>query len=311
MLVAEHGSLRRAADYLGVHQSVVGRRIALLESRLGILLFERDHFGSKLTDVGRKFLLDAREGTDRILQAVEQVTAVREARNGKLRIGTTTPFVSAFYQGLLTVFRARYPSLCVGFVCRPPEQLLMDIQSAQIDVAIMAGEPMHPGLATLKLWSETISLLLPKSHTLSAADSISWSVLRDERFILSAGGTGSEMRDRLLCRFSELGCLPRLDIQEICQEDVLQLVASNYGVSLGRTSVADNSNAGIAVRALDTGDTLLTSAVWLKRNSNPALKKFLAIARTKLALTVACSTAGCPIGEARAARSVNAKLSKG
>ena len=73
MLVAEHGSLRRAADYLGVHQSVVGRRIALLESRLGILLFERDHFGSKLTDVGRKFLLDAREGTDRILQAVEQV----------------------------------------------------------------------------------------------------------------------------------------------------------------------------------------------------------------------------------------------
>lgn len=73
MLVADYGSLRRAADYLGVHQSVVGRRIALLENRLGIVLFERDHFGSKLTEVGREFLEDAREGTERILQAVEQL----------------------------------------------------------------------------------------------------------------------------------------------------------------------------------------------------------------------------------------------
>ena len=52
ILVAQHGSFRAAAESLDLSQSTVSRRIRLLERRLGVPLFERDHKGAKLTPAG-------------------------------------------------------------------------------------------------------------------------------------------------------------------------------------------------------------------------------------------------------------------
>ena len=41
MLVAEHGSFRRAADVLELSQSTISRRVQSLERRLGVTLFDR------------------------------------------------------------------------------------------------------------------------------------------------------------------------------------------------------------------------------------------------------------------------------
>ena len=41
LAIVEHGSLNQAADYLGINQSTVSRRISALEERLGVGLFER------------------------------------------------------------------------------------------------------------------------------------------------------------------------------------------------------------------------------------------------------------------------------
>ncbi|WP_312621640.1 helix-turn-helix domain-containing protein, partial [Agrobacterium pusense] len=49
LLVAEHGSFRRAADAVGMSQSTVSRRVQLLERRLGVPLFTRSRTGAKLT----------------------------------------------------------------------------------------------------------------------------------------------------------------------------------------------------------------------------------------------------------------------
>ncbi|MHC1550728.1 LysR family transcriptional regulator [Phyllobacterium sp. K27] len=58
ILVAEHGSFRRAAEILGLSQSTVSRRVQLLERRLGAPLFDRDKSGARLTPVGAR-LADA------------------------------------------------------------------------------------------------------------------------------------------------------------------------------------------------------------------------------------------------------------
>ena len=60
LAVARLGSLRRAADALGVTQPTISRRIRTLESDLGLPLFERDRDGHRLTAAGADLLPEAR-----------------------------------------------------------------------------------------------------------------------------------------------------------------------------------------------------------------------------------------------------------
>jgi biotin operon repressor len=56
LAVAEYLSFYRAAQALGTSQSSVSARIGALEEELGILLFERNTRGVRLTEAGRLFV---------------------------------------------------------------------------------------------------------------------------------------------------------------------------------------------------------------------------------------------------------------
>ncbi|MFC3677160.1 LysR family transcriptional regulator [Ferrovibrio xuzhouensis] len=49
IVVAEHGSFRRAAKAIGVQESTISRRIRDLEDEIGAALFIRHHRGVDLT----------------------------------------------------------------------------------------------------------------------------------------------------------------------------------------------------------------------------------------------------------------------
>ncbi|MFF2850356.1 LysR family transcriptional regulator [Streptomyces sp. NPDC058001] len=71
--VAEEGQFRHAAGRLGVSQQAVSKRIAALESALGVPLFTRLPTGAALTADGRTFLPHARAVLVAVRQAVESV----------------------------------------------------------------------------------------------------------------------------------------------------------------------------------------------------------------------------------------------
>jgi DNA-binding transcriptional LysR family regulator len=70
ILVAEHGSFRRAADSLNIAQSTISRRIRTLEHRLGVSLFERCRTGARLSAMGARFLREAAVSAEDLRQAV-------------------------------------------------------------------------------------------------------------------------------------------------------------------------------------------------------------------------------------------------
>jgi DNA-binding transcriptional LysR family regulator len=58
LAVAQLGSLRQAAELLGVTQPTISRRIKTLEANLGIVLFDRTRKGHELTAAGSQLLPD-------------------------------------------------------------------------------------------------------------------------------------------------------------------------------------------------------------------------------------------------------------
>lgn len=85
-VLAEELHFTRAAERLHIEQSPLSRSIKELEEDLGVLLFDRDRRGTKLTQAGSVFLQDVRRVFTTLEQARENVRAIAAGYHGSLRI---------------------------------------------------------------------------------------------------------------------------------------------------------------------------------------------------------------------------------
>src|ERR1700739_899251 len=85
LAVARGGSVRAAAERLGVNHSTVLRRIAQLEERLAVRLFEKLPSGYRLTDAGEEVLEFAVEMEASSNQLETRVFGRDQGVRGRLR----------------------------------------------------------------------------------------------------------------------------------------------------------------------------------------------------------------------------------
>jgi len=106
LMIAETGSLMKAAMYLGVAQPALSRDLRLLEDELSTRLFHRDGRGVSLTRDGAAFqaaIAPHVAGLDRAKQALVGRRAgyagsIRLGWTGTISIPLATPIISAFTQ---------------------------------------------------------------------------------------------------------------------------------------------------------------------------------------------------------------------
>jgi len=111
ILVAEHGSFRRAAEILNLSQSTISRRIQLLERRLGMPLFERNRTGARPTLAGERFMRDAAIGAGHLRQAVNEMSLAKRGDAGELRIGLMASLANGFLSDLLGAYHRQFPNV--------------------------------------------------------------------------------------------------------------------------------------------------------------------------------------------------------
>lgn len=131
--VVEHGSFSAAARSLGIPKSTLSRRIADLESELGVRLLNRTTRKLYLTDVGREFLVHC-QTVVAAASAAEQVTQfVQEKPRGKVRLSSPYAISQSLLVQILPEFMARYPDVSIDLVMtNKPVNLIEE----QVDVAL-------------------------------------------------------------------------------------------------------------------------------------------------------------------------------
>ncbi|WP_432989664.1 LysR family transcriptional regulator [Dactylosporangium sp. CA-233914] len=146
LAVVDSGSARAAAQRLSVTESAVSASLAALRREVGVVLFERDGRGLRLTESGEVFAGYAR----RILGLIDEgVAATRRglaAERGRLRIGAVTTAGESLIPGLLASFRQRYPAVELTLDVGVRDRIFTLLADHRLDVVI-GGRP-GPGMIT-------------------------------------------------------------------------------------------------------------------------------------------------------------------
>lgn len=109
--VAELGSFAAVAQQLGVARSVVTRKVAALEARLGVKLIARSTRRLNLTAAGAGYLEKCREILKLLDAAETDITDDRQEPRGPIRVGLPLIFGVRHLAPLLLEFCGRYPGI--------------------------------------------------------------------------------------------------------------------------------------------------------------------------------------------------------
>jgi len=111
--VVERGGFAAAGRALGIPKSRLSRRVAELESRLGVRLLQRTTRKLSLTEVGEAYLRHCQVMRDAAQAAADTVAQVQTEPCGTLRVSCPVTIAQTVLGELMPVFLARHPQLRV------------------------------------------------------------------------------------------------------------------------------------------------------------------------------------------------------
>jgi DNA-binding transcriptional LysR family regulator len=282
LVVAEHLSFSQAAQALGIRQSTVSRHVRALEDQLGVSLFERDSKGVRPTEAGRRFLDRTRCGLIEIDHAVKVAADAGRGKEGTLRLGIMSSVSKGLLHDLLRQFHGAHPAVAISVAEGSGQEHIAHIIGRQIDVAFITGTPPAARCETMILWKASIYAALPEGHPLADAASIDWSALKDEHFIVSRRAPRPEIHDYIVRRAAALGFSPWVERYNVSREILMLLVGLGFGISLASEPATAIQYPDVILRPLTASEDVSPySGIWLPGNDNPALRRFLSLARQR------------------------------
>jgi DNA-binding transcriptional LysR family regulator len=146
--VVSAGSLSAAARELGLSPAVISRRLAALESRLGVRLINRTTRSLHLTDEGANYYDTCTRLLSEIEEADAAVSAARVEPQGPLKVALPASFGHRHIAPLIPQFASRYPKVQLALTLSDRSVNLVD---DGFDLAIRIADLADSSLAARKL----------------------------------------------------------------------------------------------------------------------------------------------------------------
>ncbi|CAI1012973.1 D-malate degradation protein R [Serratia entomophila] len=148
VLVARRAGFASAAEELGVSPAFISKRIALLEKALDVSLLHRTTRRVAITEDGERIYEWAQRILNDVDQMMDELSEVRQAPQGMLRIVSSFGFGRRFVAPALSALAQQYPQLELRL---DVSDRLVDLVSEGFDLDIRIGDDIAPNLIARKL----------------------------------------------------------------------------------------------------------------------------------------------------------------
>ncbi len=245
---AETSSISRAAEREHVSQPAISRQIALLETQLGVALFDRVRKRIQLTDAGRAFLPKAKQI---LCDAATSVQQIREQFGGArktLRIGFIGPFLDDLVAPSVRELRKLHPRTDCALFDLPPRAQIERLQTHGLDAAILGnlGDDHRSEFAVRTLSRHRMAVVLPDAHVAVGRAPIDLARLRHEDWISLSETFYPGRRQFLRAACAAAGFEPRIVAEVDSVALMLGSVAAGGGVALAPRHAKKLPHAGCA-----------------------------------------------------------------
>ncbi|WP_320150981.1 LysR family transcriptional regulator [uncultured Tolumonas sp.] len=284
--VVDAGSLRQAAENLGVDNAVVSRRLKRLEEKLATTLLNRTTRRLSLTEEGQWFYQEAVTVLNQMAQAEAALIARKAEPEGVLRVDAATPFILHQLIPLISEFRRRFPRIELHL---DSSDGFINLLERRVDVAIRIGELTDSGLRAMPLGNSRLRLLASPDYLARCGIP---AVITDLQNHTLLGFTGSENLNwwpLVHDQGDRLAIKPQLRASS--GETLRQLAIAGEGIAcLSDFMTTDDRQSGRLVEILaelNSGARRPVNAVFYSdAQRNPRLRVWLDFMKEKLASTL-------------------------
>jgi DNA-binding transcriptional LysR family regulator len=183
-ILAETGSLGKAADRLRIAQPALSRQIRLLEEDIGLPLFNRHSRGMQITETGKQLLSRVSGLIRQFDQALKEVRELRTAVSGNVAIGLI-PSVSSILGGRLAQRVAtELPGVSLRLVDGYARHLMEWLHSGELDAIMTYGPGANFHCQIFELLVEEMLLVGPRDSNLAALSPIPFEAVASYPLVL-------------------------------------------------------------------------------------------------------------------------------
>ena len=237
--IVDSGGVSAASRKLGVAQSTVSTALQQLEREVGAPLIDRGSRALRLTEAGRTLLEYGRSLALMAAEALDRVARIRDAPvAGILQIGGTTTAAQRALPAALASFLTRYPDVDVAMSVGSTTEIIQQVLSGELPLALVAGTTEHPALESVHVADEEQLVLVAGSHLLAHQD-VDPHSLRGTRVLLREEGSATREYQLALL---DAWRIPAAQTSTIASTSaILSAVAHGLGIACLPRAVAEPS----------------------------------------------------------------------
>jgi DNA-binding transcriptional LysR family regulator len=253
VLVADEGSLTRAAQRQHLSLAATSSRIKSLETHSGQALLYREARGVRLTPPGEAFLHHAKG----VLRQVEQLRSDLQEYGGGLRghvrVFANTTAVTDFLPEILPGFLRDNPKVNVDLQEKPNAEIARGVLDGRADLGIVAGQVDTLGLEAIHFSTDQLVLVAARGHRFARRKRIAFAETLDEDAV--GMQQGSTLQTFLAQITDQLGKPLKLRIQLSSFDAMCRMIGAGVGVGIVPESAARRNRESMGLALVELTDS--------------------------------------------------------
>lgn len=205
LAIADHGSLRAAAQRLGLSQPAVSKSLRALESALGASLIQRNPRGASLTPVGELFLSRARLIENEIIRTTHEIQAMSGSHASRVAIGASAIPSILIIPKAVARFRQQHPGVGLDLIGGMPSLLLPRLIDGSLDFVVgpRPTEAIPESIESTPLMRLRVSIVVRKGHPLECLKSLA--DFSEAQWVVSSNSSYAKEKIQSIFRGRNLG----------------------------------------------------------------------------------------------------------
>jgi DNA-binding transcriptional LysR family regulator len=284
LALADELHFGRTAERLGISQPGVSEAVRVLESRLGVKVFERTSRRVRLTPEGEGLKRDLVPALAAVDQALAQTSELSRAVRGLLRVGFVLTTEGPALSRLIAAFQASYPACEVRLQEVETFDAYRALRRGDIDVLcnwLAVDEPDLTAGTAFAHYQRAVAVAA--THRLASKSTVSIEDLADEEVALPPPSTPRAVYDLIVPPYTPSGRPIRRTqpIQTI--NEILSLVARGRIVHPTSSTVPIFNRDDVALIPINDLPPLPLGLVWCTSRDNPRIRALNEIASSIIA----------------------------